>query len=143
MSFKTNPYTLGNNLYNVIEEFLLGNLSNDYPSLKVLTSSNVATYPSVIFNEDRNRIVSNTTRMELRKRNIEFDIDIYAIDTNEKLADEIIDDIASCLLYYLEKVLKVKTDATRMSDFDSKGTQNRRLNIRFNLKWLQDKNIIK
>lgn len=143
MSFKTNPYTLGKNLYASFKTFLEGNLINTYPQLKIVTSSNVSSYPSVIFNEGRNNITNRTTRMELRKRNVEFEINIYAIDFGDKTADEIINDISSCALYYLEKILNVETDTTRMNDFDNKGTQNRRLLIRFDINWLQDKNIIK
>ena len=43
----------------------------------------------------------------------------------------------------LEKILKVKTNFNIINDFDRNGTQNRRMIIRFNLKWFQDKNIIK
>lgn len=143
MDYKYNINSLNNNLFIKFKEFMEGNLLKDYPKLKIVSSSNIATYPRVVFSEDRNRISSNTTRMELKKRNLEFEVNIYAIDTDEQIADEIIDDISNCALYYLEEVLKIPTDITRITDFDDKGTQNRRLIIRFDIKWLQQKNIIK
>lgn len=143
MSFKNNPFTLGNNLYDSFKAFLEGNLINTYPKLKINTSREIATYPSVVFIEERNNITNATTRMEWRKRDVEFEVNIYAVDTESLIADEIIEEIGSCALYYLEKILKVKTNYNIINDFDNNGTQNRRMIIRFNLKWFQDKNIIK
>lgn len=149
VDYKLNSYSLGESIYSGYKAFLTSSLINTYPDLKIVKYTALSAYPQVVFTQARIKNASTTTNNELRRKEVEFEINCYAVnkETINGLVDasEILEDIVNVSTTYLEKILGAKNvDVTSgLTNFDNKNVQSERAVIRFTMNWLQDKNIYK
>lgn len=149
MSYENSIFSLGEDLFTGLKKYVLEEVGKKYPNLKITTYSTSSTYPQIVFSEERNQVVNQTSRNELIVRKPEFEINIYAkndiVNNIQTTADDIVNDISNVVIYYLEKICKIKDVnlTSRLTNFDDKNVQSRRAVIRFSIQWLKKYNIRK
>lgn len=148
MDYKFDNNYISKELFNSLKNYLYNNtdIITKY-NCKLTTNSMVSTYPQIVFTQDRINNISSTIKNELRQKNIEMEINIYAIDKtiNNQIIDaqDILEDISNHIVYFLEKICRIRNVdiTTNLTNFDGKDTQSEKTTIRFDITWLQDYNI--
>lgn len=148
MAIGNSLFRLYEDVYSGIKSFVDEELKIKYPDIQVLKNVISSTYPQIVIKDENNPVVSQTSRNEITVRSPQFELNIYAknnlINGVQMEAEDIVEDIADEVVYYLEKICGIKNINVNgtFQDFDSKNELSQRIVIRFTLLWIREYNII-